>query len=236
MYLWPVQLFYSEHIDGKEILLDADESRHATQVLRKRIGDEVLVMDGKGSLYTTRITEIKKKETRLDVLSKQEFPPSQAKIRLVVAPTKNNDRIEWLLEKSIEIGLAGIQFVRCDRSERKQVNLERLQKIAVAACKQSLSWHFPEIGDIIPFKDYLNQKQQGSCLIGVCENAEIHLKPGIQLEEEVHILIGPEGDFTPEEYELAKKAGWKGISFGEKRLRTETAALLAVANLNFLHS
>lgn len=191
-------------------------------------------MDGKGGLYTARIREIKKKETHLDIVESKHFSNTTHPIYLAVAPTKNMDRIEWLLEKSIEIGLSGIQFIRCDRSERKQVNMERLQKIALSACKQSLSWYLPEISDMIPLKDFVATNVEATRLIGVCEGAELNLTPGFSYSGPVHILIGPEGDFTPEEYALAKSAGWKGISFGEKRLRTETAALLAVASLNFL--
>ncbi len=215
-------------------MLSEEETRHAISVLRKVPGDHLQVIDGKGNLYGARITKAAKRETELEILETKKFPGPEKEIHLVVAPTKNMDRMEWLLEKSIEIGLSSLSFIRCEHSERKQVNMGRLEKVALAACKQSLTWHFPILNDLVPFKEYLQNVQPKQGFIAVCKDAEVVLNKRTLLEAEVHLMIGPEGDFSESEYMAAKNAGWVGLSLGEKRLRTETAALVGVTNLNFL--
>jgi len=235
-YICVVQLFYSQHIVDGKILLDETESRHAVSVLRKTQGDILQVIDGKGNRYSAELFDAHKKQAKLEIRETETFPESISKLHLVVAPTKNIDRIEWLLEKSIEIGIASIQFIQCERSERKMVNRERLEKIALAACKQSLTWHFPELHDLVPFKSFIETEREGQLFIAVCEEAEADIRKMKSLDKKVYVMIGPEGDFSPNEYALAKKAGWQGISLGQKRLRTETAALVAVANINLIQS
>ncbi len=229
-----MQLFYSQQISEGKILLDETESRHAISVLRKQKGDVLQVIDGKGGCYDAKITEANKKRALLSIQNQTSYPKSDKQLHLVLAPTKNIDRIEWLLEKAIEIGLSSIHFIQCERSERKQVNLERLEKIALAACKQSLTWHFPEIHAMQNLSSFLSEQASGDRFIAVCEEAEFLLQKTSEIKNEVWVMIGPEGDFSPREYEEARKAGWKGISLGDKRLRTETAALLAVAEINFI--
>lgn len=233
-YLCLVQLFYSSRIEDGRILLNEEETRHAISVLRKVPGDLLQVIDGKGNLYAARIVKVAKRETELEILETKKFPSPEKEIHLVAAPTKNMDRMEWLLEKGIEIGLSSLSFIRCEHSERKQVNMERLDKIALAACKQSLTWHFPVLNDIVPFKEYLKNVQPKQGFIAVCKDAEEVLDKETHLKEAVHLMIGPEGDFSESEYLAAKNAGWVGLSLGEKRLRTETAALVGLTNLNFL--
>lgn len=233
-YICAVQLFYSQQISEGKILFDETESRHAISVLRKQKGDILQVIDGKGSCFEAEILDANKKRALLEIKGQKEYPKAKQSLHLVVAPTKNIDRIEWLLEKSIEIGLTSIHFIQAERSERKNVNMERLEKIALAACKQSLTWHFPELHTIESLKSFLEKPTHGNQFIAVCEEAEILLKTTTRLENEVWVMIGPEGDFSPNEYEMAKAAGWQGISLGDKRLRTETAALLAVAEINFI--
>ncbi|MHB1278106.1 MAG: RsmE family RNA methyltransferase [Bacteroidia bacterium] len=229
-----MQLFYSSRIEGDRIFLNEEETRHATSVLRKVAGDLLQVIDGKGNLFGARIVKATKRETELEILETKKFSEPEKEIHLVVAPTKNMDRMEWLLEKSIEIGLSSLSFIRCEHSERKQVNMERLEKIALAACKQSLTWHFPELHDMVPFTDYIQRMHPDQGFIAVCKDAEVILNKQTELKERVHLMIGPEGDFSDNEYALARAAGWTGLSFGNKRLRTETAALLGVTNINFL--
>lgn len=229
-----MQLFYSSRIENSRIILNEEETRHAISVLRKVPGDVLHVIDGKGNLFKALINKVNKKETELEIQETKTYPKPEKEIHLVVAPTKNMDRMEWLLEKSIEIGLSSLSFIRCEHSERKQVNMERLEKIALAACKQSLTWHFPELNDIVPFKNYLQSVHPMQGFIAVCKDAESVLNKQTSLKEQVHLMIGPEGDFTEDEYMLAKSAGWIGLSLGNKRLRTETAALAGVVGLNFL--
>jgi len=229
-----VQLFHSQQINEGKILLDETESRHAISVLRKQLGDVLQVIDGKGTCYEAEIIEANKKRALLEIRGQTDYPKSDKALHLVVAPTKNIDRIEWILEKSIEIGLASIHFIQCERSERKNIKMDRLEKIALAACKQSFTWHFPEINAMKPFKNFLDETREGNRFIAVCDGAEILLKTTTPIQNEVWVMIGPEGDFSPGEYAEARAAGWRGISLGEKRLRTETAALLAVAEINFI--
>lgn len=233
-YLCLVQLFYSSRIESKQIFLNEEETRHAISVLRKVPGDIVQVIDGRGNLFKAVIVKATKREVELEILETQNFPKPLRQVHLVVAPTKNMERMEWLLEKSIEIGLSSLSFIRCEHSERKQVNMERLEKIALAACKQSLTWHFPQLNDIIPYKKFLMEVRPNQGFIAVCKDAEIILNKQTKLNDQIHLMIGPEGDFSEDEYMLAKGAGWIGLSLGDKRLRTETAALVGVANINFL--
>lgn len=221
-------------MEDRRIVLNEEETRHAISVLRKVPGDLLQVIDGKGNLFTAEIIRATKRETELEIRQTQNYPKAAKELHLIVAPTKNIDRIEWLLEKSIELGLSSIQFIRCEHSERKQVNMERLEKIALAACKQSLTWHFPPLYDIVPFRDYIENKVTKQCFIAVCKEAQVVLNAHTKLSEQIHLMIGPEGDFTESEYQAAKKAGWIGLSLGEKRLRTETAALAGVAGINLL--
>lgn len=229
-----MQLFYSQQISEGKILLDETESRHAISVLRKQNGELLQVIDGRGSCFEAEIIEANKKRVLLEIKGQVDYPKAKQALHLVVAPTKNIDRIEWLLEKSIEIGLASVHFIQCERSERKNVNMERLEKIALAACKQSLTWHFPELEAMQSLKSFLDRPAQGNKFIAVCEEAEFLLKTNSEILDEVWVMIGPEGDFSPREYAEAKAAGWQGVSLGEKRLRTETAALLTVAEINFI--
>lgn len=227
-----MQLFFSNRKEGHFVFLDEDEAKHATQVLRKKVGDVLDVFDGAGNQYQAEIESASKKEVKLKVLNQVFHEPEKSEIHLFVAPTKNMDRIEWLVEKCIEVGVSSINMVLCTRSERKQVNLERIRKIALSAAKQSLSFHLPLVNEIKPFKDVLDFP--GEPFIAVCDPtaprfSAMKLNPG-----KYALLIGPEGDFTPEEIQLAKQKKWKESSLGTKRLRTETAALTGVMQLNFL--
>lgn len=212
--------------------MDEDEAKHATQVLRKKVGDVLDVMDGEGNQYRAEIASASKKEVKLKVLNQVYHEPEKSEIHLFVAPTKNMDRIEWLVEKCIEVGVSSINMVLCTRSERKQVNLERIRKIALSAAKQSLSFHLPIVNEIKPFKDILDFP--GEPFIAVCDASMPGFSEREWQPEKYAVLIGPEGDFTPEEIQLALEHHWKPISLGTKRLRTETAALIAVMQLNFV--
>src|SRR5690606_26524965 len=169
-----MQLFYSQRIEGDTIYLDADETRHAISVLRKREGDTLQVMDGKGHLYEAQLINSGKKETQLQVITKTFYPERPKKLHIAIAPTKNTDRIEWFVEKSIEMGVDQISFLRCARSERKQINTDRIEKIALSAAKQSLSWHLPIIHPMLPFSSFVKENTESEVRwIAVCEGAEI---------------------------------------------------------------
>jgi len=166
-----VQLFYSQQISEGKILFDERESRHAISVLRKQLGDILQVIDGKGTCYEAEIIEANKKRALLEIKSQIVYPKPSKSLHLVVAPTKNIDRIEWLLEKSIEIGLASIHFIQCERSERKNINMDRLEKIALAACKQSLTWNFPQLHTMESSKSLFEKPTQANQSSAVCEGS-----------------------------------------------------------------
>lgn len=225
-----MQLFFVEDWTGDRAELSPDESRHCTQVLRKKQGDEIFAVDGKGSFLTLCISEVTKKQVFAEVLSvTPDWNPMSYHLHLLVAPTKNTDRLEWLLEKATEIGLSRFTPVICQRSERKVLRPDRLQKVLLAAMKQSLKARLPVLDEAVKLKDCLKapgftgKKYIAHCADGLKSSLRENYNPGTS----VKVLIGPEGDFTPEELAMAEGAGWQPLTLGSSRLRTETAALVA---------
>ena len=229
-----MQLFYSNAVSGDSLQLEDEENRHAVSVLRKKTGDVIHVFDGVGNLYTARLERINKRTSELQILEKNTIPRRKYYLHLLMAPTKSSDRTEWALEKAIEMGVERISFVRCQRSERKQVNMERMQKVALSAAKQSLSWYLPQLDAMRTFEECMADQLIEPGYIAACEGERELLHSGMKIGETVRVFIGPEGDFSPEEFQQALSAGWKGLSLGEKRLRSETAAVQAVAQFNLL--
>ena len=233
----PMHLFYTPDITLPTYMLSEEESKHAIRVLRLQLHDEVLLVDGKGGKYTAQITDANSKKTILQITqSQQEFGKRNHFLHLAVAPTKNIERLEWFLEKATELGIDTITPIICDRSERKDVKTERLNKIITSAVKQSIKAYHPLVHEAISFKQFMQQGLAGNGFIAHCMEGE---KPLLaQLVKPLGhyiILIGPEGDFTPQELALAQAAGYTGISLGEARLRTETAALAACFEINLLN-
>ncbi len=236
-----MNIFYSIIINHAEITLTDEEARHCTQVLRYKVGDTVLVTDGIGNLYDTRIAKIGKKEAVLTIINKTVTNNvNKIKINIACAPTKNIDRYEWFLEKATEIGVTEITPLICFQSERRHVRLDRLEKIIVAAAKQSLKYHFPVLSEVIDYKDFVtkNIDFEGQKFIAYCHaNMDRKvLKIAYTPQQNALILIGPEGDFSHEEVAFATQNGFIGVSISESRLRTETAALVAVHTFNLLNS
>lgn len=236
-----MQLFYSPDITPSALCtLDPEESRHAVRVLRMRQGDPIDVTDGHGALHHCIILEASEKGCVVQPLTSDLRPPT-SDLHLAVAPTKNPSRMEWLVEKAVEMGVGDITLLRCDRSERSFLKTERLQKLAVSAMKQSLRTLLPAIGEAVVLRDWLHSefKIQNSelKLIAHCEAGQPRtpladlLEPG----RPATILIGPEGDFSAEEIALALELGFRPVSLGPSRLRTETAALYAVAAFNLIN-
>ena len=230
-----MQLFFNEAWSEHQARLSAEESRHCVQVLRKKIGEEIYAIDGKGNFLTLRIAAIEKKDQVLcEVLAVQEdWHPVSYDLHLLVAPTKNTDRMEWLLEKATEIGVSRITPVICQRSERRQLRLDRLEKVMLSAVKQSLKARIPRLDEPLLFKDCLFQKGfEGMRYIAHCEPGDkLSLSNNYIPGTSVKIWIGPEGDFSPEEIAQAITAGWQPLTLGSSRLRTETAALLACCTI-----
>ncbi|MBN2172938.1 MAG: 16S rRNA (uracil(1498)-N(3))-methyltransferase [Bacteroidales bacterium] len=232
-----MQLFYSPDITGKFHDLSAEESKHCLRVLRLKIGDIVHLTDGMGKLLECRIIDENIKNCKLEIINSQDdFGKRDYSIHLAVAPTKNINRFEWFLEKATEMGIDRITPVICDHSERRNINRDRLNKVIIAAMKQSLKAYLPILDESIPFKSFIQQNLPGEKFIAyIDENQTIHLKESYSGSGQATIFIGPEGDFSREEFEAAKNAGFKPVSLGPARLRTETAALYSCFAVNFLH-
>lgn len=229
-----MQLFYVSEITEKEIFLDEVESKHAIRVLRLKSGEKVQVVDGKGSFYTAEITDTNPKKSRLRIIEIQKnFGESDFKLHIAIAPTKNIDRFEWFLEKATEIGIDEITPLLCDHSERKTIKPGRLERILVAAMKQSLKAWLPKLNQMVPFHEFIKRNNIPLKFIAHCnEGKKPHLKSEVVKGENALILIGPEGDFSPEEVDLARMNGFREISLGNSRLRTETAGIVACHIVN----
>lgn len=229
-----MQLFYVPGITENEILLDETESKHAIRVLRLKTGDKVQVVDGKGGFYTAEIIDTYSKKSRLRIIETQKnYGERNFNLHIAIAPTKNNDRFEWFLEKATEIGINEITPLLCEHSERKTIKPDRLEKILVSAMKQSLKTWLPKLNPMISFHEFI--KRDGTTLkfIAHCnEGTKPHLKNEVEKGRNTIILIGPEGDFSPEEVNLARMNGFREISLGNSRLRTETAGIVACHIVN----
>lgn len=228
-----MQLFFSREIQNNQIVLDADETRHVL-VLRKQVGDNLTITDGNGQLYTCAIAEIGKKKVVATIISTDSFDYSWQKVSIYIAPTKNMDRIEWMVEKLTEIGVGEIGFIKTDNSERSVVKLDRLEKKAVSAIKQSLKMQLPFLHTIQNFSSFIKSCDAPIKLIAHCYDDEerINLTSKINTNEKVVLLIGPEGDFSKQEVSLAQENGFAAIALGKARLRTETAAVVACTLIN----
>jgi len=227
-----MHLFYQNQLPEINYL-DPAESKHCVKVLRKQIGDEINIIDGKGTFYKVKITEASPKKCEFEIVeTSQEAKPSFHR-HLAIAPTKNMDRMEWLVEKATEIGVDEVSFFQSFHSERKIIKTERLEKKIISAMKQSLKAKMPQINEIVPLKTILESNSVENKFIAFVDfDHTVHLKDRLNQKKDTLILIGPEGDFTPEEVDLAIKKGFLKVSLGNSRLRTETAALSAVHLMN----
>lgn len=223
-----MSLFYVPDIaDSWE--LSQEEAAHAIRVLRLQAGDRLEITDGAGSLYPTRVASVQGKHCYVEPVEALLVPKNwNGMLHIAIAPTKNMDRIEWFAEKATEIGLDALTFLNCRFSERKVVKPERVERIVVSAMKQSLKYRKPIVEDMVDFKKFIAAERKGAKYIAHCYDSErVLLKDILVPGEDATVLIGPEGDFSPEEVELAIKAGYRPVSLGSSRLRTETAALVA---------
>lgn len=233
--LHQVFLFYSNQVDEGMILLEAEEARHCAQVLRKKPGDQIEVVDGLGNWYIGTLTSVEKRQCLVKIdETRSDIHQRPFHLHMAVAPTKNINRLEWFLEKATEFGVDEISLLLCQNSERQKVRTDRLERILIAAMKQSLKAKLPVLHEPLAFAKFMERNQQGQLCIAHCrEEEKPHLQHMLQAGQDVCILIGPEGDFTEQEIHLAKANNYKPVSLGESRLRTETAAIAAchIANL-----
>ena len=232
-----MDLFYSKNIASENYTLSPDESRHCISVLRKKVNDKILITEGEGYIYSAEILEIKKNRVIYKNLTPLPKKNRKVKVHIAIAPTKNRVRFEWFLEKATEIGVDYIHPVICENSERKTLNIERCQKVLIAAMKQSQSAILPKINNVIKFKDFLENLKNKYTYIAHCQNQEkIDFSDILNKDKprEIIVLIGPEGDFSKQEVNYSKKLGIKPINLCSNKLRTETAGIIACGTIEVI--
>jgi 16S rRNA (uracil1498-N3)-methyltransferase len=232
-----MHIFYTPDISGKTYTLNENESKHCVRVLRLGKRDEITLVDGRGGFYTAEIDDANPKRCSVNVIkTKLNFGLRNFQVHVAIAPTKNIERIEWFLEKATEIGIDRVTPLLCRFSERKDIKTERLEKVMVSAMKQSLKAYLPKLDELTKFKDFISQPFEGQKFIAHCEEQKRDLLKNLIVPHQNYlILIGPEGDFSTDEIELALKAGFQPVSLGESRLRTETAGVVACHTFNLLN-
>lgn len=234
-----MQLFYSSDIIPPFHTLNEEESKHCVRVLRLGVGDELHITDGKGNLYRCRIVEAHQHHCSVEVVETfAEHEKLPYSLTMAVAPTKNIDRFEWFLEKATEVGVSRFIPIECDHSERRTIKYDRELRVITSAVKQSLKAYHPALDDFTPVKQLIAAPFEGQKFIAHCDQNfpdRVFLPSIIKKNENILILIGPEGDFSPEEIKFALENGFQPITLGNQRLRTETAAVVAtvmVATIN----
>lgn len=235
-----MQLFFCENIEDNRVILDKEESTHAVRVLRRGVGDSINIIDGRGGLYSATIIEADAKRCVAEIFSKiSDYGERGYRLHIAIAPTKSIDRFEWFLEKATEMGCDHFTPLLCDHSERKVVKDERSGKIIMSAVKQSLKAFLPQHDGLTKFNDFVSQEFAGyKRFIAHCSDEQSErmlLRDQIEAGDNVVILIGPEGDFSPAEVAKAIELGFVPISLGSARLRTETAGVMCASLLNIVN-
>lgn len=233
-----MHFFYQPNLSAEFIHLDEDESKHAIRVLRIVAGDQVEVVDGKGQRVIAEVSKDHPKRCELRIISRvQEPSPRPYYLHVAVAPTKSIDRIEWFLEKAVEIGIDEVSFLECENSERTVVKMERMEKVAVSAMKQSQQSRIPILNQPMLFSEFIQNSKAENKFIAHCEEtAKSSFHTFLPQSKSILMLIGPEGDFSTEEINLSKENGYSPVSLGATRLRTETAAMYTVMSTAFAFS
>lgn len=235
-----MNLFFHPDISNttNEVFFNKEESRHIIKVLRKQEGDILDLTNGKGYFFKVQLKITNPKKCVATIIGAEKQEPLPYRLHMVVAPTKLNERFEWFLEKATEIGVSEITPIICEHSERKVIKEERYQKKIQSALKQSLNSYLPVLNSAVSFKEFLRSQKaiNAKKFIAHCEETERQsLKDLLMPKEAIIILIGPEGDFSPNEIDLAKKAGYIPVSLGKNRLRTETAAIITCYSVAFVN-
>ena len=234
-----MQLFYAPDVTLPLYTLNDEESKHCVRVLRLRQGDTLHLTDGRGSLHRCEIVEAHQHHCTVKIVETQsEYGRRPYSLTMAVAPTKNIDRYEWFLEKATEVGIDRIVPIECDHSERRTIKHEREERVITSAVKQSIKAYHPTLDEMTDVKKLISAPFEGRKFIAHCDSSfekRDYLPSIIKKSENILILIGPEGDFSPEEIKFALENGFEAISLGNQRLRTETAAVAAtvmVATIN----
>ncbi len=231
-----MQLFYEPNASGDQFILNEEESRHCIKVLRKKVGDKISIIDGKGNFYTCQIIEANPKKCLLKSIEVISEEQKNFYIHIAIAPTKNIDRIEWFVEKAVELGIDEISFLLCQNSERRQLKLERIEKKTISAMKQSLKATLPKLNELQNFDAFIKANNGSDKFIGFVDmDNPNQLYMQARRGSNYLMLVGPEGDFTIDEVQLAINNGFKKISLGKSRLRTETAGIAACCFLNMIN-
>jgi 16S rRNA (uracil1498-N3)-methyltransferase len=235
-----MDFFFSNNINNGIIILDAHEAKHCMKVMRHKVGDLIKTVDGLGNLYTGNIKSFDRNRCTIQINDTIEnYNKRNQHIHIGISPIKNQDRLEWFIEKSVEIGIDEITLIDCDRTLRKKIKIDRLNKIAITAMKQSLKAYIPKINDVISVNDFIMYNQNSSKFICHLDNDErrdvLYYKDDIKKSKNVSILIGPEGDFSASEIELAVDNSFLCVTLGNSRLRTETAGIVACHLFNLMN-
>jgi len=234
-----VHIFYTPDIENSatHYELSEEESKHCIRVLRLTTGKVIRLIDGRGGVFECEIVEAHPKRTRVLVISFNQHSNIRSyNLHMVVAPTKSIERFEWFLEKATEIGVDEITPIICEHSERKDIKLDRLNKIVIAAMKQSQQYFLPKLNESIKLGDFFKENLEGRKFIAHCiDNEKDDLRSSLKHSEHSVILIGPEGDFTPDEITQAIAAEYTPITLGRTRLRTETAGVVACVEVSLIN-
>lgn len=231
-----MQIFYTPDIQGMEYFFNEEESKHAIRVLRLAIGDKVHLVDGKGNLFEGVIEDPKPKKCKVLITNvTKEFEKRNYYLHMAISPLKNPDRFEWFLEKATEIGIDEISPILCERTEKRNLNIDRCNRIVESAMKQSLKAYHPLINPLRKLEDVLQHAKESVKMIATCEGDRKLIRDVYSNGQSGCLLIGPEGDFTPAEVSKALQAGFSSISMGSSRLRTETAGVAGCHSINFLN-
>ncbi len=227
-------LFFQPNISQNHFL-DIEDSRHCVKVLRKTTKDIIHIVDGVGGLYECEITKAHEKKCEFKIISEQKsFQQRDSYLHIAIAPTKNADRLEWFIEKCVEIGIDEISLIQTKHSERKQQKVERLEKIAISAMKQSLKAYLPKINELVAFDKFLKTVKQEQKFLAHLTNDSKPLVSLLKPKSSYCIMIGPEGDFSNDEILQAKQEKFEWVTLGNSRLRTETAGIVACTLSNNL--
>ena len=231
-----MDIFYSTRITNNEIELSKSESHHCIIVKRKKIKDKVKVVDGNGYLYISSIINANKNSVILKIEEKKKSLSPANNFHLVISPTKSHDRIDWMVEKATEIGVEEITFLLCSRTERKKINFDRIKRISISALKQCGQAYLPKINDIKDFKSVIESIEANQKYIAhLEEDDKVYLSKTYKSGETSVILIGPEGDFTKDEINIAKTNHFIPVTLGKNTLRTETAGVYVSSLVNILN-
>lgn len=228
-------IFYQEDINKGLHQLSEEDAKHCVQVLRKQKGDEIMVFDGKGGKHLSVLQEVSKKKCQFEVISSSATEKKSFSIHLAIAPTKNTDRMEWMIEKLSELGIDEITFLETHHSERRKLRMDRLEKKVISAMKQSGNPWKLKLNELTPFSQFIQGDDSQCKIMGYLGNELRHIGQIIQPNQSVTILVGPEGDFSVSEVEEATQNKFIPVSFGETTLRTETAGLMACCCVNFIN-